>query len=276
MNNVLTIKSCEVKESLIRFDFSDILFKEFQEKYGEIDNANSFLYFVRRFGFSSPKDTYKQLASYLLECEEYPDIYVGASITTGIYISFYTPKKKYQYFQDKYFVNAKVEYYKQFYSYLMETNQKMKDFEEDILVFIKKSVKAINQNMPESEKETKDYLLESFSRINNWEDFIYEIPNFMEGFASLEYRHAEAFKLFHNWLNPREFEFQKVKNIKKPSFHDIEENEEMNELKNKCLKILENFLIPTYIRDVNYNIYGRFGDDIEQTGLIEYFEAEVN
>lgn len=44
----------------------------------------------------------------------------------------------------------------------------------------------------------------------------------------------------------------------------------------KCLKILENFLIPTYIRDVNYNIYGGFGDDIEQTGLIEYFEAEVN
>lgn len=276
MNKILTIKSSEVKEALIRFDFSDNLFKEFQEKHGEIDNANCFLYFVRRFGFSEPKDTYKELATYILECVEYPDIYIRVSITTRVYVSFYTPKKKYQYFQDKYFLKVREDYYKQFYSYLMETNQKMKDFEEKILVFIKQSVDVINQNMPESEKETKDYLLESFSRINDWQTFINEIPLFMQGFGSLEYRHEEAYKLFHNWLNPRELEFQKIKNIKSPSIDDIEENEEMEELKNKCLKILENFLIPTYIRDVNYNIYGRCGDDIEQTGLIEYFEAEVN
>lgn len=50
----------------------------------------------------------------------------------------------------------------------------------------------------------------------------------------------------------------------------------MNELKQQCLKILENFLIPTYIRDVNYNIYGEFPDDTDEVGLIEYFEEEVN
>lgn len=280
MNNILNIKKSDVRGDLDGLRFSDSLLNEFQKEHGELDVANSFLYFVRRFGFSEPNDTYKQLASYLLECEEYPDIYPYINLTTGVYITFFIKEQKMKYFEKKYFGDATNEYYKQFYLYLMETNQMMNKFEEEILVFIKNSVESLRKEIPVYECEvdinSRDFLFESFSRINNWEDFINEIPNFMQGFHGLAHRHNEAYILFNNWIEPREIEFQNAKNIKKPSFEDITENDEMSELKQQCLKILENFLIPTYIRDVNYNIYGQFTDDTEEIGLIEYFEEEVN
>lgn len=222
MKNVLNVKMSNKMGDLDGLRFSHSLLKEFQEEHGELDVAKSFLYFVRRFGFSQPNDTYKQLASYLLECEEYPGIYAYINLTTGVYITFYIDEKKMEYFNQKYFRDATNDYYKKFYLYLFDTNQKMNKFEEEILVFIKNSVETLKKDIPVSEGEadviSRDFLFETFSRINNWEDFINEIPNFMRGFHGLEHRHNEAYTLFNIWIEPREIEFQNAKNIKKPSF----------------------------------------------------------
>lgn len=138
---------------------------------------------------------------------------------------------------------------------LFTENEPIEEF-ENILKFINDTVKYLSN----SEDAENDELLICFRKINDWESFVLNIPNFMTGFNSLEFRQEEAYGIFSDWISPKEELFQQEESIKKPTFADATENESIDEYRKQCDKILEDFLRPTNIRDVYYNIYGKVNE----------------
>lgn len=262
----------DYSKSIERIPYAEMIQYDFEKKYGELKTDKSLLYLIRRFGYSEPRDSYKQIADYMFYNDKYKDIIVDVSVSScKAYVFFYVEENKLKKIYNDNYWNPLEGYYKNFYKYLESKKEKMKDFDNDILPFITSSV----ETLAKQKDCNKDLLYESFNRIKNWESFIFEIPNFMDGIGSLEYRHEEAYKVFLEWIEPRESQFQEEYNLSKPSFLDAERCVEMEVLKKQCMEILEDFLKPTYIRDVYYNIFGEYKGDLENCETVEYYNYEV-
>lgn len=255
--------------------------KRFEDVFGKINLESAFLYFARRFGMeNAAKDSasHKELARYYLTPKD-KDIVVCAAFGGGnVSFSFHIKEEEYDRLLKDGYNTPLEDYYKSLYSFILEQN----DYQEgytNFQMYVDYTIMQFDTNK-ELDKEN-DELHNVFKDINCFEDYIVCFPKFMYGFeSSLEYRDNEAYQSILAWITPREEEFQKKTRIIKPTFKHFENSPAMNDLHSYCFSILEDFLRPTYIRDVDYNIYGEFtvnnGDDDEdnEIELVEYYGSD--
>lgn len=259
-------KNGRLSKELYPLQIGHLVKERFENQHGKTTLQDAFLYFVRRFGNSDiGRDDYKQLATYKLVPKD-KDILVYISLSSNdIDLSFQIEKDKYiDIINSEYFKPLEA-YYRDFHSFLIEKCESIKSFDET-LKFINDSIKVLERFNGVKDDE----LLASFKKITDFESYINEIPNFMYGLGSLEHRQEDAYKVFNEWIEPREKEFCEATGTKRSSWDDIDKSDIIKEYVNYCYEIMEDFLRPTYIRDVYYNILGEFKGDLNNVETVEY------
>lgn len=250
-------------------------FTAFESRYGELKLDAALLYFIRRFGFKPPADSYKNIAEYKFKTSIDDDLVVDVIFSSNKpYIYFGLPTKKYRGIIDKNFNIPLQEYYNSFCDWLLENNYILENFESEVLPFFKKSLNTLKKQSTDPKNLKEDGLYQSFKRVKNWKTCVLEYQHYMFGFGSLEYRNKEAYKFFNDWFEPKEKEFQLKTKTKKPTYSNIYNNPDMRKYKKLSAQILREFLKPTYIRDVYYNIHGKLDANIKISNYLSYFDYE--
>lgn len=249
----------KIKNKTPRFKSASILNDEFRSlvdsKLGELDTANSFMYLYRRFGepFMNNNDDNKILYEYRFKHEDLVLI-IHASYHKYVYFSLSIPKSRLNKWQKdktvflkelyrKYKNNVFMPFGSLFYGIpltILTKNQ----FQKNWNLFFKEVENSLS-------KEDCEYIYTQFQSEN---------PN-RQSFKMLEPIEKQLYKNFISNLTESE-RLELNKNI--PLLEDIEN------LKEQCEFLINEFLKGVYIRDVPINIKGYESE----TNKIEYYEDD--